>query len=848
VVARLTCLWLLLLPTLAPAQPPADNPLPPGAVARFGVPLLRPVGPSYCRAVLAVSPDGNTLATEHGLNGIQLWDAHVDGPQRIIPVPDTWLSAVSFSPDGKRLAFAGKTERPEVVWNGVIDLATGQIVWKAPGRTFVQFLPDGRLLAASVQHLPHFGLLASSLQPVLLDPATGKVLREFGGGDGWLVLSVAPASGGTRLATLRQFTGPRAADGKLQLTVWDVASGKAVFQHTERYPPAWGRPDLARLSPSASLALAPDGKTLALADQGVTFLDATTGKHLRHLAGGKDTDYLRAVFAPDGKVLAFVESVFDIEKAKKGVEMVWPALSVCLVDVASGKEQGRYPAKFSGINPPVTFSPDGRWLMAVAGGCAVRCWNVTPSALDRAREGHTSPVLNLQFARAGATLISCDARGARWWDLAGRKQTATLDLESASDIDIAADGQLLAVIPQWIGNRLRVVDAKGKPRFEVEVSSNALCLSPDGKHLVWADTSSNLHLLDAVTGKELRQWRDPGGIPNLVRFSTDGKMLLSAYHLCLTPSPRWAESVRLRDISTGEQLRVWDLDDERRSSVLSAAFSADGRTVVTGNSQGVLILLDVASGQVVWSRKASPKQIRAVAFAPDGRSVAAAGDDWVVRWWEVATGQERCRFVGHTAPVRALAFSPNGKALASAGDDTAVLVWGLREPAAAKRPVKELWADLLGDADKFPAAVAGLRAQPHAALKLLRQEVRPIPAVPAQRISERIADLDSPKFAVRAAANRDLESWLDEAEPHLRRVLAGDPSLELQRRVEALLAKLDAARLHPSAAEVRALRMLELLEHLGTPEARALLQELAAGAPEARRTRSARAALGRLNG
>ena len=74
---------------------------------------------------------------------------------------------------------------------------------------------------------------------------------------------------------------------------------------------------------------------------------------------------------------------------------------------------------------------------------------------------------------------------------------------------------------------------------------------------------------------------------------------------------------------------------------------------------------------------------------------------------------------------------------------------------------------------------------------------------------------------------------------------SGDP-LEMLRRVEALLAKLESGRLTPSAAEVRALRMLEVLQHLGTVEARALLEALAAGAPDARRTQAAHAALDRL--
>jgi hypothetical protein len=45
---------------------------------------------------------------------------------------------------------------------------------------------------------------------------------------------------------------------------------------------------------------------------------------------------------------------------------------------------------------------------------------------------------------------------------------------------------------------------------------------------------------------------------------------------------------------------------------------------------------------------------------------------------------------------------------------------------------------------------------------------------------------------------------------------------------------------------VQALRAVEVLEWIGTPEARKVLEALATGAPAARLTREARASLGRL--
>src|SRR5437763_1530012 len=83
-------------------------------------------------------------------------------------------------------------------------------------------------------------------------------------------------------------------------------------------------------------------------------------------------------------------------------------------------------------------------------------------------------------------------------------------------------------------------------------------------------------------------------------------------------------------------------------------------------------------------------------------------------------------------------------------------------------------------------------------------------------------------------------------EAALRQAITSRPSLEVRRRVEELLARLEGAT--PSAEGVRTLRAVEALEHIGTREARQVLETLAKGAPETRLTREVKAALERLAG
>jgi hypothetical protein len=80
------------------------------------------------------------------------------------------------------------------------------------------------------------------------------------------------------------------------------------------------------------------------------------------------------------------------------------------------------------------------------------------------------------------------------------------------------------------------------------------------------------------------------------------------------------------------------------------------------------------------------------------------------------------------------------------------------------------------------------------------------------------------------------------AHPALRAALAARPSEEFRRRAEQLLEG------PPSRERLRTVRALEVLEHVGTAEARAVFAALAQGAPAARLTREAQSALERLAG
>jgi hypothetical protein len=294
-----------------------------------------------------------------------------------------------------------------------------------------------------------------------------------------------------------------------------------------------------------------------------------------------------------------------------------------------------------------------------------------------------------------------------------------------------------------------------------------------------------------------------------------------------------------------------------RGEVVALALSPDGKTLASAGNDNVIRLWDAATGQerASW---AEPQSCNALAFSPDGKALASGGAGQNTKVWEVASGRERCQCTGANNMAGAIGFSPDGTALALAGADQAVRVWDLRVsvPSAADLSDKEiegLWTDLAAaDASQAYRALCRLMSA-KAAIPLFQARIRKDrivmrPADPA-RIPKLVSDLDDDRAAVREQAAEQLAALGKTAEPALRQALESRHSAEVGMRVRLLLEQLHGSTGSPAwlaPDSLRRLRVVEVLERLATPEAKQMLQALAADRPEAALAREARAAVDRL--
>jgi hypothetical protein len=265
-----------------------------------------------------------------------------------------------------------------------------------------------------------------------------------------------------------------------------------------------------------------------------------------------------------------------------------------------------------------------------------------------------------------------------------------------------------------------------------------------------------------------------------------------------------------------------------------------------------IALFDARTGKLLrrWSDsdKLPGWWFETLCFSHDSQLLATP-DGNAIHLWEAATGKEIRTFRGHRAVVTFLAFNHDDRRLASASQDRTVLIWdatGSPGRLTTDAALAESWKALtFDDAKRAHDAVWALARTPDKSIPFLKARLHPVKPVSREQIERWIQELDSDQFAVREKATAELQKLGELAEPALRRVLEGKPTLEQRRRIEPMLAELDAK---PSSGKaLRSLRAVRVLEHAGTVEARQLLRELAGGAEGATLTRQAQAALARLN-
>ena len=649
---------------------------------------------------------------------------------------------------------------------------------------------------------------------------------------------------------------------------------------------------------STSGAGEPPGKAQEI-NQTIQMWDATTGKEIRKLRNEAGGIFLNVAFSPDGKQITATTSgggllFFDLATGKEVRRLAgrrnggaflalrptarrWPSARP-MVSCRPGTPS---PASDARCTTPrraygrLIYTNEGKLLAFGPQGQSIYVWDVLAEKSLTPTGGHQSAIAAIRFAGDNKGLITAASDGSVcFWDAAG-KETNRLQL-GAEEVTFAPDpiANSNGVLLSPDGKHALAATQNGLILFEL-AKGHGVCLfasgagldrataafSPDGRRVVLGSRGSSGHksplrLYDAESGQELRQF--DGSLDNIggLAVSPNGQSIAAVSSNL--QRGRSAE-VRLWETATGKSL--WH--QERKQLVLQKlAFAPDGKTLATLEQTGVMTLFDTANGRERRSIGGGfgTGNPAAFGFSPDGRLLAVGTQDLAgrktrVRLYEVITGTVRHEFSGHDGQITALAFSPDSKRLATGSNDTTVLVWDLtgrigEEAAKGKLTAEEtakLWTSLSdSDARAAHRALRRLADSPEETLALLTKQIQSGGKdVETDSIAKLIAALDSDVFEERQKAASDLATLGKTAAPTLKKALADKPSAEARRAITELLEKLsDKGGLPPE--QVRPLRVVELLENLGSPEAKKLLETLAKGRAEAPATAAAKEAAKRL--
>ena len=484
--------------------------------------------------------------------------------------------------------------------------------------------------------------------------------------------------GGERVLTLEGYDSELmvftlSADGKLvfasegdgDVHVWVARTGEQIHRFSV------GGEGYTQFDSDKALlvALSPNGRQMAVrGHDGTQIWDLESGARL-HRFEHEHEGLFPPQFVDDGRLLATA---------------IMPRLS--LWDLTTGTEvEHKIPDKGAATEGGV-LSPDGRFYARLEAGVTGRTivlWEVATGRELHHLTGHSGVAGPMGFLDGGRQIVTWGDEGtARVWDVASGQELLVLagHTDAISDATLSLDKRFLVTTGQDSAVRIWDLQAPFRQDFRLTGVRNVVYRSSDGRIVLTADPESGeaillntdswtmLHQLDFT----LETLRDGWTIAT-PPFSSDGTLVLG-----IKNQVKDQGVILVYEVASGELVGQYANPD---GQYRYAAFVPGSRRIFAGGDRGAY-LLDAETGDQMHVFEAPPNLAFSplsglVAVSPDGRYGAFQADTpeslITVYLWNLKTGNLEFESTPH----------PNDAALAFAfSEDSRFFAWGGTENEA----------------------------------------------------------------------------------------------------------------------------------------------------------------------
>jgi WD40 repeat protein/serine/threonine protein kinase len=572
---------------------------------------------------MALSPDGNIVATGTWFTDLRLWDAETGREIRKLEGHGEAVAALAFSPDGQWLA-SGSYDDTVRIWR----VENGELIHDLAGHT-------GDLSSVEFSHDGKYVLSASSDGTFRIwDVQAGTTASEVNVSNTHHLTGAAFSPNDTLVVT---------AGGDSMVRVWDWTQENAPLRMETN----------AQTGETNNPQFLPDGETVVVGttDGSIRLYEVATGRELRRM---KAND----------------EWIYSVQQSRDGSRLITGGLDrlIHIWDTASGQPL-RVISGHGGNISGALLSSDEMALFSISNDRTLRCWNLQPSVDRRVLVGHDKEVYTTTFSPDGKLILSgSNDRTLRLWDVATGQTLRVYEghTDSVTSGIFSPDGS--RVMSSATDGTLRIWDtATGQQLQQVDYPDGAavytLMLSPDGKLIGTTSTDKTARLWDATTFAPIRTFEGHTNEVYGLMFTQDSKRFVTSSA---------DGTVRVWDAATGKEIRRLDASKE---AVRGVSLTPDDKYVLTSGDDFLIRQWDIETGREIRQFTGHGDSVAFVGVSPDGRLLISASDDRHVRLWDMESGELVRELGGVNDAVSAVVFSPDGRLMAGSIWDGTVHLW-----------------------------------------------------------------------------------------------------------------------------------------------------------------------------